>query len=272
MKSITHILFLVIGCIWLFACEEKSDLLLKTSETDLIVVEGIVTNQKISHRIKFSHTYTSQNETPPPLTPDTVLITDGENVYSLTESPLGSGTFYTPPFRAVFGRAYFLVFFYQGEQYTAVDSPPPGQPLSPLSYEQIDENATMSRQLILGDTTSTSSNFVEHEVNWENTSACSPSDDCFSRLVYYDLKTIDVQEIYKPEKEELLFPAGSQIVRKKYSVSEPYEVYLRSLLSETEWRGGIFDIQRANVTTNLSEGAIGFFAASTVVIDTTIVE
>ena len=69
-----------------------------------------------------------------------------------------------------------------------------------------------------------------------------------------------------------MFPKGSSIIRKRYSVSEPYETFLRSLLSETEWRGGVFDIERANVNTNLSEGAIGFFAASTVVTDTTIVE
>ena len=44
------------------------------------------------------------------------------------------------------------------------------------------------------------------------------------------------------------------------------------MLSETEWRGGLFDVKRANVITNLSEGAVGFFAVSTVVTDTTTVD
>jgi len=242
-----------------------------TNETDLIVVEGIITNEKISHRIKLSRTYTTQNQTPEPITADTVFITDGETIYSLSESPLGSGEFYSPPFRAVFGKAYFLVFFYLGKQYLAVDSPPPGQPLEEISYSEVTGDASAMRKLNFEDS-GTSSNFIAYNVNWENTDDCPPSSSCSANLIYYDLKTIDVQEIYKPEKEELLFPAGSQIVRKKYSVSEPYETYLRSLLSETEWRGGIFDIERANVPTNLSEGAIGFFAASTVVVDTTVVE
>jgi hypothetical protein len=43
------------------------------------------------------------------------------------------------------------------------------------------------------------------------------------------------------------------------------------VLSETEWRGGAFDVQRENVPTNLSKGAIGFFAVSTVLSDTTII-
>ncbi len=255
----------------LVACEERSDLDLRTESTDLIVVEGIITNENISHRIKLSRTYTLQNETPAPVTADTIFITDGENVYHLTESPIGSGEYYTPPFRAIFGRGYLLFFTYAGKEYAAVDSPPAGQPLDTLTYQQTDNNGAMNYRLILEDT-GTRSNFIEYNVNWQDTPDCSASVDCFGKLIYYDLKTIDVHEIYKPDKEDFLFPIGSQVIRKKYSVSEPYETFLRSLLSETEWRGGLFDIERANVTTNLSEGAIGFFAASTVVIDTTIVE
>lgn len=253
------------------ACEEKSDFELLTNETDLIVVEGIITNEKISHRVKLSRTFTAQNQIPESVTVDTVLITDGEIVYSLSELPLGSGEYYTPPFRAVFGKAYFLVFFYQGTQYVAVDSPPPGQQLDDISYTEVVDDTSIMRKLNFEDS-GTNSNFITYDVNWDNTADCFSSSRCSAKLVYYDLKTIDVHEIYQPEKEQLLFPAGSQIVRKKYSVSERYETYLRSLLSETEWRGGIFDIERANVLTNLSEGAIGFFAVSTVVVDTTIVE
>ena len=61
------------------------------------------------------------------------------------------------------------------------------------------------------------------------------------------------------------------ISRKKFSASPAYKAFLRGVLSETEWRGGVFDVERANAPTNLSEGAIGFFAVSTVVSDTTVV-
>lgn len=270
MNIIRHILLFSTVAL-LMACEEKSDLELMTENTKLIVVEGIVTNENISHRVKLSRTFTSQNEEPIPVSADTVVITDGTTFYSLTESPVGSGNFYTPPFRAVFGKPYFLIFWYQGKRYTAGDSPPPGQPLDPILYIEVDNNDTVMHRLDLKDS-GTESNFIEYDVNWESTIACAATTDCFSKLIYYDLKTIDVHEIYKPDKQDFLFPKSTRIIRKKYSLSKPYETYLRSLLSETEWRGGIFDLERANVTTNLSEGAIGFFAASTVEIDTTIVE
>ncbi|MEQ8425482.1 MAG: hypothetical protein RIA63_12280, partial [Cyclobacteriaceae bacterium] len=67
------------------------------------------------------------------------------------------------------------------------------------------------------------------------------------------------------------FPENAVVIRKKFSVSPGYQSFLRSILSETEWRGGVFDVQRANAATNLTEGAIGYFAVSTVVTDTTIV-
>ena len=94
---------------------------------------------------------------------------------------------------------------------------------------------------------------------------------CEGEIVYYDLKTIDVNEIYKPGKEDFNFPLNTIVIRTKYSVSPSYKAFLRAVLSETEWRGGVFDVQRADVPTNLSQGAIGFFAVSTVVSDTTVI-
>ena len=41
-------------------------------------------------------------------------------------------------------------------------------------------------------------------------------------------------------------------------------------MNETNWRGGLFDVERGNIPTNMSAGAIGYFAASSVVSDSTI--
>jgi hypothetical protein len=54
-------------------------------------------------------------------------------------------------------------------------------------------------------------------------------------------------------------------------MNEAHAAFIRTLLSETEWRGGLFDVQPGNVQTNLSEGAVGYFAVSTVVGDSTII-
>ena len=88
----------------------------------------------------------------------------------------------------------------------------------------------------------------------------------------YTLSTIDVNQLFKPAVENLSFPAGAMVIRTKYSLSPDHERFLRSLLSETDWRGGWFDVMHGNLHTNLNNGAVGFFAACSVVQDTTYIE
>ena len=89
---------------------------------------------------------------------------------------------------------------------------------------------------------------------------------------YYTLDVIDVNQIFAPDKEEIIFPKGAKFFRRKYSLSEKHQEFLRSLLSETDWRGGFFDVAQGNVKTNLSSGAVGFFAVSMVQTDITVVD
>ena len=253
--------------ILLIACQEVPiDFPLQSQNLNTLVVEGILTNELINHRIKLSHPYTSQNGSSIPAIGAIVRVNDGTSSVFLTEMPAGSGEYYTPKVRAVFGRTYTLFIQYQGKTYSAQDSSVPVEPLQPLDYRRVGEQYTLSLYR-----TGQDPNFIDHQINWSDTPSCNTGTTCNGRIVFYDLKTVDVNEIFKPEKAEFNFPVSSIVVRKKYSVSQAYKTFLRSMLSETEWRGGVFDMQRANATTNLSEGAIGFFAVSTVVSDTTIV-
>jgi len=79
------------------------------------------------------------------------------------------------------------------------------------------------------------------------------------------------RSLIKPGKETVLFPEGTKILRKKYSLSDDHQKFLRTMLSETEWNWGVFDVLLGNVYTNLSDGAVGFFSVSTVVSDSTVV-
>lgn len=249
------------------ACEDRIELPLQSEGKDLLVVEGVLTNENSAHKIKLSFPYQSMNGKSTPVSGATVTIQeDNGTVYALTEFPIASGEYYTPVFRAVVGSVYTLRIQYQGKEYIAQDSSVPVEPLIELDYKRVND-AYMLNLYPSGQ----SANYIDHDISWKNTAACLTADNCDGRIVYYDLKTIDVNEIYKPDKAEFLFPLGTSIIRKKYSVSPAYRAFLRSVLSETEWRGGAFDVDRANATTNLSTGAIGFFAVASVVSDTTII-
>lgn len=265
MNRIVVFLLLLI----LFSCnEEKIDKPLQTNELDLLVVEGVLTNEKLNHRIKLTRPYQELNGISEPVTGANIVVIEGnEKVYSTVEFPAGSGDYYTEELTAVFGKPYTLFIQYNGKDYFAVARSVPVEPMSDLQYDKVSEGLY---ELQINDSGGSPS-YVDHYISWANTSACQATALCEGRLVYYDLKTIDVNSLFKPDKEDLWFPVNTVIVRRKYSVSPEYKTFLRSVLSETEWRGGAFDVQRENVTTNLSEGAIGFFAVSTVLSDTIII-
>ena len=78
------------------------------------------------------------------------------------------------------------------------------------------------------------------------------------------MPTIDVSQVFAPENEKIYFPKGSIIWIRKYALSNEYAEYLRAVLLETKWRGGFLDSQPANVPSNFSNGALGFFSVCAV--------
>ena len=264
MKVIRKILSILVFL--LVACEERIQAPLSSVDSALLVVEGILTSENTNHRIRLRRPYKNQNEKPVPVTGATVAISDGTTFFYLGESPGGSGDYFTPPMRAVAGKSYTLVITYQALTYRAMDSPLAVESMPPLTYQKAGDLYTLTLN-----PSGQGPNFIRHTISWANTTACASGAGCGGEIIYYDLKTIDVNEIYKPEKEVFNFPLNTVVIRTKYSVSPAYKSFLRAVLSETEWRGGVFDVQRADVPTNLSEGAIGFFAVSTVISDTTVV-
>jgi hypothetical protein len=250
----------------LFACEEPFSSKNTYLETELIIVEGVITNEKKNHEVSLSRIHLNQNGVAATVTGADVTITSGDSIFTLTEIPIGSGKYLTPPMRAASGKIYKLNFSYNGQTYSAEDSSVPVEPMPDIIVDKQPEGYRM-----VFEESGQSANYVDHHLDWTATEDC-PGDGCEGRIIFYDLKTIDVNNVYKPGKTDLFFPEGTVIVRRKYSVSPAYRDFLRSMLMETEWRGGVFDVERANVPTNLSAGAIGFFAVSTVVTDTTIID
>jgi hypothetical protein len=136
------------------------------------------------------------------------------------------------------------------------------------TYRKVDENVyTLTFPESGG-----KANYTKYYVYWKHLGDCPENTDCEAVLIQYDLKNIDVNKEFKPDQEQIYFPTGTIILRKKYSVSDAYKEYLRGMLSETAWRGGAFDAVPANPATNLSDGATGFFAISSVIADTIIVK
>jgi hypothetical protein len=256
-RTISTLLIFLVGVF--FSCEEETNIPFDSENANLLAVEAVVTNENISHVIRLTLPYQKLNGTSIPVNSAVVSISDGTSTIVLT--PVDSGRYFTPKMRFISGTTYSLNINFNGKQYSAQDSSVPVESLNALSYA----NAAGGYRINFFDTGS-QPNYIEYSIDWTNTPSCIS--ECKAKIFYYDLKTVDANELFKPEKTDFAFPSQSTITRRKFSVSEEYRSYLRSMLSETQWRGSVFDVQRDNAPTNLSEGAIGFFAVSTVVSDT----
>jgi hypothetical protein len=256
----------VILIIMLMACEKPIDRPVQLGDINTLIVEGIITNEKRNHVIKLSHPH-KQNGSQVPATGAILQVQEGGTIYLAIEDPVGSGKYITQEMQAAFGKTYTLRIQYQGKEYSAQDTSVPVEPLPKLGYRKKDDLYVLN-QIQSG----SNPNFIEHDITWKNTASCIGGTICEGKIIFYDLKTVDVNDLFKPSKKEFAFPGNATIIRKKYSCSPAFQNFLRSVLSETEWRGGVFDVQRANATTNLTGGAIGFFAVSTVLSDTTVID
>ena len=260
----------IVGLFFLLACEEATDWDLDPQATDLIVVEAQITNELKSHIVKLSRTVTDLNKQAEPVTGATVVVVSEGSVTFFVEFPAGSGVYFSDSVQAVVGKIYQLYINHNEKEYTARTQMVPVTPLKPIDYHLANEEKGLY-ELNFQDSNEPSKK--EYWISWGHLPEFQdqPLTGTLAKTFHYTLESIDVNQLFKPDQDEILFPAGSVVLRKKYSMSEDQQAFYRTFLSETQWRGSPFDVQKGNVLTNLSEGAIGYFSVSTVVTDTTLI-
>ncbi len=246
----------------LISCQKQTDWDLKTQAGDALVVEGIITSENKSQSIRISHTTSALDVNPLPVSGATVVVNDGDSVHVFTEQSSQSGV-YNANFIGKEGSQFSLIINNQGKIYSAKSFMEPSVIFHPLTYSYNE-----SKKLYQIDNVGASFNYTQNAMweIWLDWSAVPGYENqnpanCKARLLYYTLPTLDVSEVLAPQMQQVYFPAGTIIVEKRYSINAEYAAFLRALLSETTWTGGMFDSNHANLPSNISSGALGFFAA-----------
>jgi len=256
------------------SCEEKTEWDLDTNEPIVIVVEGVLTNERMAHEVRISRPMTDPNGTPQPVSGAFVAIYERDQANNNTAYRLRQvqpGRYLTDStVRAVPGRLYTLYIIYQGQEYYGSSFMVQVDPLDPLKYHKVPERDYWY-ELNFKETDHPS--MMEIILNWGHLPGFRnlSREETRAKIIYYTVKSIDVNKIFKPAKERVPFPVGTRVYRRQYSMNQWQEDFVRTLMAETEWRGGLFDVQPGNVRTNLSEGAVGYFSVSQVVADSTVI-
>jgi hypothetical protein len=194
-----------------------------------------------------------------------VEISDGRHNVNFVEDGSEAGKYFSVvPFRASAGVIYRLTITL-GEKTDTAYAEMTG--ITPLENIDIAPKDSFYR-LIYHE--SQDASMMEVYYDWsEMPDYCTKYGAREASEVFYSLDNIDAEKIFAPDRQIISFPEKTRIIRRKYSLSPAHQEFVRALLLETEWRGGLFDAEQGNVPTNFNHGVCGWFGACMVVTDTT---
>lgn len=272
MKANLQNIMFFLALLLLSSCTEKINWDLEYQEADVIVVEGRITTETKSHEIRLSKPVYEINTLPEAVSGAVVEINDGRTIHTLREDPSRPGVYRTnPDFSAVVNQGYQLRIQHGDKRISGVAYVREALDFPNMRLIRV-SNMPPLYEAYIGDQNGPS--VIRMELDWSHVRGYDtfPADKTHALIYHYTLGSVDVNRMFSPDREHVYFPPGTIVHREKESVPRSYEEFLRGLLSETDWRGGVFDVLPGNARTNLSEGAIGFFTAADVIRDTIIIE
>ena len=252
----------------LVSCEKPAYRDISPVEDNRIVVDGIITNEMKSHKIILSKINTVQNDSLKPVTGAVVQIKTSDTIFNLTENPVGSGKYITDSTTiGLESKIYEIYINYNGNIISGSDIINPVLPIPIATWTKENNSNLYHFKFICNSYNNIESAMYILELDWSNVSGYTnlPSNKNHATLYYYSLQSVDLGELLGPKLETVLFPIGTKVIEKKYSLSLAHAEFIRSMLLETQWSGGLFDAPHSNVTSNLKGDAVGFFGASAVV-------
>ena len=263
MKKIIYIaiLIFILGCVKEYDHQPNEDV------PDIVIVEAVLTNENIVQKIYLSKPFEYPNQEPEPLIGASIVVSNEDSDWILREEVGNPGTFFLDSsFIASIDKNYTLQIFYKDDLYSANAKMAPGRYFSELVYKKNEDDDLYHIDFVASGFSPDFPAMWEVLVDWSNVPGYVglPYDSTQARMKFYSLPTLDVTEIFAPDVEKVSFPAGSIITQKRYSITEDHAEYIRTLLLQTTWQGSLFPTANANVITNLSPGARGYFAVCAV--------
>ena len=270
MNILIRYAFLIVLLIFVYSCEEITDWDFKSGDNGILAVEALITDEFKIHEILLSLSTARQNDIPSPAVGAEISLKSESETVLFTEDILHPGTYKSEKaFSAKLNTDYILEIRWNNTVYTAENYMVQIIPFTPVTFKAVvgTDSLTFDQEPPA---------FSPHEqamyeilVDWSDIVAAEKTQ---AKYLFYTLSTVDVNQIFKPAKQTPIFPKGSKVIEKKYSLNKNTADYFRSVLMETEWQGGVFDEASAPVRGNISNGGLGYFCVCAVLSDTLIAE
>lgn len=266
----TRIIIALAIVLGLTNCTERIDLDLNKNEHQRLVVDGWFTSVPQAHTVRLTLTTDYfKNESAPKATGAIVTISDGTTTITLNEQ--SPGIYQTAPdVKGEPGKTYTLEIDYNGETYTSSSYMNRVPPIDSLAYK-IDEEE-------IDNPDEDNDGKLWYELLFYAQEPKGPGDHYyFKAFINGDSQSdtlrnngfvnddlVDGSYIDGISYDFFEVNEGDSIAAEMLSISKEAFEYFNAVMLETDYRGSIFDSPPANIPTNISNGALGFFSASAV--------
>lgn len=266
-KQQRYISQLVITLLIFAGCTERIDLELDNTD-EMVVIEGEVTTENKSHRVMVTKSAPYfANQAPIPIEDAQVWLYQGDNSWQLTEQE--PGYYYTPQMEGIPRATYQLEVIAEGATYTAQSIMPQLTVIDSIRFrEDVFNDKDMEILLFAQEPGETKDFYMwkyykNHELATDTiTEATIERDDLVNGSYISWIGVMQVEN----------YSLNDTITLEMSNIPEEYYWFLVEFFSETAWRGGPFDAPPANITGNISNGALGFFSTRSISRKTRIIE
>jgi len=264
-KHMKKIICFTIIMISIVACTEKIDIELDDTYTRL-VVEAYITDEAKNHIVKLTKTSDYFYNKPAPVVEGAkITIADGQNILNLTETQ--PGIYKTEKIAGEIGKTYTLNIELLEEinghkNFTAMDKLMPVGIIDSIGIEYIDSWEVWEIRLYANEPPTSDFymfNWMKNNILITDTiDEVNVSDDKFFNGSYSN--GVGVGWFEEEREDENLHP-GDTVTLIMSTITEEYADFVWEIQAETGYQSPLFSSPQANVSSNISNGALGYFAA-----------
>jgi len=250
----------------LTSCEEVIEWDIPENEDKSIVIEAIITNEMKRQEIVLSSSFTDLNGLGEAIQDAECFVTSKGQVIEFQE--ISPGKYLSLDVFAIeIGKKYKLLVKTGGKEFEAISEAVENAPVANFPFVRHNQTDSVYIANVGVDYSQQEQAMYDFNIDWKH---LEPDGKNEARLKHFVFNSVNIGQLFGPEKERLLFPRGSVVIKRKYALNEDFAEYLRGNVIESQWKGGFFEEASGNLKTNLNNGALGFFAVCSVQSDTLI--
>lgn len=243
------------------SCEEVTEWDLPVSTDNQLVIEAIITNEAIRQEIRLTLSQSNISDDPIGIADAIVQVTSDHEIHDFILADPARGIYKTnSPFAASKDVIYHLHVRWKAIDYLASSQLSFVSTVEDLNFTEVGQDSLMLEE-IGSIYHPLEQSMYKVDISWEH---LIPAAASRAQMLFYTFNTIDGSQLLRPEKEKVFFPKGSIVSVRKFGLNADFASYLRSLVLEAEWQGGVFDEASGSLVSNISNQAHGFFSVAAV--------